>query len=124
PFEVSPERAAAVIYRRMVASFPQLDGVRIGHSWGCKVGFTFDGLPHVGEREGLHYVLGCNGNGVAMMNYLGHKLARRMLEGGRPASVFDQPDFPTLPLYRGRPWFLPLVATAYGALDRIDTLRS
>lgn len=124
PFEVSPQRAAAVIYRRMVESFPQLDGVRIGHSWGCKVGFTFDGLPHLGARDGLHYVMGCNGNGVAMMNYLGHKLARRILGSGRTDSVFDQPDFPTLPLYGGRPWFLPLVATAYGTLDRIDTLRS
>ena len=118
PFEVSPQRSSQVLYRRMVESFPRLDGVRIGHSWGCKVAFTFDALPHLSELDGLHYVMGCNGNGVAMMNYLGHKLARRLL-GDKADCVFDQPDFPKLPLYSGRPWFLPAVATAYAVPDRI-----
>ncbi|WJR81886.1 FAD-dependent oxidoreductase [Bradyrhizobium sp. NP1] len=124
PFDVSPEQAAAVLYRRMVASFPQLDGFRIRHAWGCKVGFTFDGLPHLGESDGLYYVMGCNGNGVAMMNYLGYQLARKMIERSGPTCVFDQPIFPGLPLYRGNAWFLPLVSTAYGLLDRSDALRA
>ena len=124
PFDVSPERAAAVLYRRMIATFPSLDGVRIRHAWGCKVGFTFDGLPHLGEIDGLHYIMGCNGNGVAMMNYLGYRLARKMIERTGQASVFDQPIFPTLPLYRGSAWFLPLVSTLYGLLDRKDEWRA
>ena len=40
------------------------------------------------------------------------------------ASVFDQPIFPTVPLYGGSPWFLPLVATLYGLLDRKDEWRA
>jgi glycine/D-amino acid oxidase-like deaminating enzyme len=122
PVEVAPEAAARALYRRMVASFPQLDGVRIAHAWGCKVAFTLDHLPHIGQLNGVHYVAGCNGNGVAMMNYLGHQLARKILDGGRSGCVFDQVRFPSLPLYDGRPWFLPIVATAYGALDRIDEM--
>jgi glycine/D-amino acid oxidase-like deaminating enzyme len=124
PFDVSPRRAAAILYKRMIATFPQLDGTRIRHAWGCKVGFTFDGLPHLGETGGMHYIMGCNGNGVAMMNYLGYRLARKMIDPATAPCVFDQPVFPTLPLYRGRAWFLPLVSGAYGLLDRRDALRA
>lgn len=120
PFETTPQRTAAVLYRRMVDSFPQLDGVRISHAWGCKVAFTLDSLPHMGQMDGLYYVAGCNGNGVAMMNYLGHQLARKMLADGKPVCVFDAAAFPKLPLYDGRPWFLPWLATFYRALDGID----
>lgn len=124
PFEVSPERAAEVLYRRMVATFPELGGVRISHSWGCKVAFTLDALPHMGQLDGLYYLAGCNGNGVAMMSYLGHRLARKMIEGGRPTCVFDRAEFPGLPLYNGQPWFLPAVAAAYRALDYFDSLQT
>jgi glycine/D-amino acid oxidase-like deaminating enzyme len=124
PFEVSPQRSAGVLYRRMVESFPSLDGVRIGHAWGCKVAFTFDGLPHLGEINGLHYVMGCNGNGVAMMNYLGHKVARKLIDGAGATCVFDQPTFPKPPLYDGRAWFLPIAAGFYKTLDQLDSLRA
>jgi glycine/D-amino acid oxidase-like deaminating enzyme len=124
PFDVSPQRAAAVLYCRMVASFPALSGARISHAWGCKVAFTLDALPHMGEIDGLHYVAGCNGNGVAMMTYLGHRVARKLLEHGRASCVFDQAAFPTLPLYDGRPWFLPAMAAGYRAMDYLDTMRT
>ena len=124
PFDVSPERTAAVLYRRMVASFPDLAGVRISHAWGCKVAFTLDSVPHMGEINGLHYVAGCNGNGVAMMSYLGNRVASKILEGSKPDCVFDQAAFPKLPFYDGEPWFLPAVAAGYRALDYLDTLRA
>ncbi|HLS85583.1 MAG TPA: FAD-dependent oxidoreductase [Burkholderiales bacterium] len=124
PFEVSPQRAAEVLYRRMVASFPSLAGVRITHAWGCKVAFTLDALPHMGEIDGVHYLAGCNGNGVAMMTYLGQRVARKLLERARTACVFDRAEFPRVPLYDGRPWFLPPAAAAYRALDFLDTLSS
>jgi glycine/D-amino acid oxidase-like deaminating enzyme len=124
PFEVSPRRSAAVLYKQMTKTFPQLAGARISHSWGCKVAFSFDGLPHMGESDGLFYLMGCNGNGVAMMNYLGHKMARKIIEGAKSTCVFDQPTFPKPPLYDGRPWFLPAVAAAYRTLDGVDAMRA
>jgi len=124
PFEVSPARSTAVLYRRMVESFPELAGVRISHSWGCKVAFSFDALPHMGEREGLHYIAGCNGNGVAMMGYLGSRLGRKILDGGKANCVFDRADFPAVPLYGGTPWFLPFVAAGYRAMDLMDDVRA
>jgi len=107
-----------------VDSFPQLDGVRLTHAWGCQVAFTLDAVPHIGEQDGLHFVAGCNGNGVAMMGYLGHQLALKIAGGSRTDCVFDLPGFPSLPLYRGRPWFLPAVALGYKALDTLDELRA
>lgn len=124
PVEVSEVRTAAILYRKMVRQFPQLDGVRIGHAWGCKVAFTFDGIPHMGVQDGLHYIIGCNGNGVAMMSYLGYQMARKILTRAKSVCVFDQPTFPKPPLYDGRPWFLPIMATAFRALDRIDSVRT
>lgn len=124
PFEVSPEQSTAVLYRRMIGSFPELAGARISHSWGCKVAFSFDAMPHMGETGGLHYIAGCNGNGVAMMGYLGSRVGRKILDGGKPNCVFDRADFPTVPLYGGAPWFLPLVAAGYRALDFMDDLRA
>jgi glycine/D-amino acid oxidase-like deaminating enzyme len=124
PFDVTPARSAAVLYRRMARSFPQLDGVRISHAWGCRVAFTPDALPHMGEIDGIAYISGCNGNGVAMMNYLGHRLARKILAGGRTDCVFDGSAFPKLPLYGGHPWFLPAVTATYRVLDGWDELNA
>ncbi len=124
PIELSEVKTAAILYRNMVRQFPQLAGARVGHAWGCRVAFSFDALPHMGADDGLYYVTGCNGNGVAMMGYLGYHLARKILTGQKSVCVFDQPNFPKPPLYDGRPWFLPVVASAYRALDQVDRLRT
>jgi glycine/D-amino acid oxidase-like deaminating enzyme len=121
--DASGQRAAARLYKRMVEHFPQLDGIRISHAWGCQVAFTFDGIPHMGAHDGLYYVLGCNGNGVAMMTYLGHQIARKLLTAAPSTCVFDQAVFPYPPLYSGRPWFLPLVAQTYRAMDGLGKWR-
>jgi FAD dependent oxidoreductase len=95
----------------MTQRFPQLARVRVTHAWTGNVAFTFDFLPHMGRHDGMHYMLGCNGSGVAMMTYLGS--ANRV-------SALDQRDFPTVLLYGGNPWFLPLVGGYYRLRDRLD----
>jgi len=102
----------AVLYKRMVKTFPQLDGVRIGHAWGCKVAFSFDGIPHIGEQDGLHYIAGCNGNGVAMMNYLGHKIGRKIIERASRSASSTSRSFQAAAVRRAS-LFLPAVAAAY-----------
>lgn len=124
PLEVSPEHAAAVLYREMVRLFPQLDAVRISHSWGGYTAFTLDGVPHMGGREGLYFCTGCNGNGIAMMTHLGRSLARKLIDRVDRTCVFDDAKVPSLPFYKGTPWFLPAVAGCYRLLDRIDALRN
>jgi len=45
-------------------------------------------------HDGIHYALGCNGNGVALMSYLGHRVARHMLGVDRDAGAFGEGEFP------------------------------
>ena len=111
------ERAAArALHQRMIEVFPQLQGVKVFRCWIGNLGMTFDFLPHVGKRQGVHYALGMNGAGVITGTWLGHKLAKRIL-GESDESVFDSDDFPTMLGYRGNPWFLPLVTASYRIRD-------
>jgi hypothetical protein len=70
--------------------------------------------------DGLHYALGCNGSGIAMMSYLGHQTARKIIGGGNRVSAFEDVEFPARAGYRGNPWFLPLVGGWYRLRDKID----
>jgi glycine/D-amino acid oxidase-like deaminating enzyme len=104
----------------MVSRFPQLADVKVSHSWGGSVALTFDFLPHVGKIDGVHYALGCNGSGVTMMSYLGHKVARLIIEQKDvTTSAFGAP-LPTHALYRRRPWFMPLIGSYYQVRDVVD----
>ncbi len=117
---VGQEVSAPALHRMMTDRFPQLAGAKVTHAWTGNVAFTFDYLPHMGEIDGMHYALGCNGSGVAMMSYLGHQTARKIIGGGNRVSAFEDLDFPARPFYTGNPWFLPIVGGWYRLRDRID----
>ncbi|HTV89837.1 MAG TPA: FAD-binding oxidoreductase [Stellaceae bacterium] len=117
-----PELCARVLHGCMTARFPQLRGVRVTRSWTGNTAFTLDALPHMGEAGGLHYALGCNGSGIAMMTYLGTQTARKIARVANRPCAFDSPDFPDHPLYTGNPWFLPVVGGWYRLRDRVDRL--
>jgi len=117
-----PVLCAKVLHGYMTARFPQLRGVKVTHSWTGNTAFTLDALPHMGEEGGLHYALGCNGSGVAMMTYLGTQTARKIARVANAACAFDGPEFPDHPLYTGNPWFLPVVGGWYRMRDRLDRL--
>ena len=55
-----------------------------------------------------------------MGSYLGHKIALRLLGAKDSATAFDGRRFPSLPLYRGKPWFMPLVYGYYYWRDRVS----
>lgn len=111
---------APVLYRYMLGVFPQLEGVRITHAWNGNVAFTFDRVPHMGDRDGVHYALGCNGSGVVMMSHLGHRIALKILGKTNRPSAFDNLPFETRPFYHGHPWFLPAVGAWYQIRDWLD----
>jgi glycine/D-amino acid oxidase-like deaminating enzyme len=118
--QVGPQVSVPALHRMMTRRFPQLARVRVTHAWAGNVAFTFDFLPHMGRDDGMHYLLGCNGSGVAMMTYLGTQTARKILGGANRVSALDEREFPTVPLYNGNPWFLPLVGGYYRLRDRLD----
>lgn len=107
------------LYARMCEIFPTLAGVRISHAWTGNVAFTFDWLPHMGrDQSGAYYCLGCNGSGVAMMTYLGHRTAQRILNPELPRCAYDGRPFPTRPFYTGDPWLVSLIGRLFEYLDR------
>ncbi len=119
------ERSAAVgLHARMTQVFPELAGIKLTHAWRGNVAMTFDHLPHLGRQEGVHYALGCNGNGVALMSWLGNQTALRILGRQNRPSAFEDRPFPTMPLYRNRAWFLPLVSAGYHLRDFIERPRA
>ena len=117
---VGPRTSAPILHRFMVERFPQLAGTRITHAWTGNVAFTFDSVPHMGVLDGMHYCMGCNGSGVAMMSYLGHAVARKLLSGANRINPFDMGEFPAQAGYTGQPWFLPVVGAYYRSRDALD----
>ena len=120
--QVDATVSAPILHRYMVDRFPQLRGVKVTHAWTGNVAFTLDALPHMGSRDGLHYCLGCNGSGVAMMTYLGWQTARKIGGVANYACSFDTEEFPGHPLYSGNPWFLPVAGSYYRLRDNLDRL--
>jgi glycine/D-amino acid oxidase-like deaminating enzyme len=120
--QAEPLLCSRVLHGYMAERFPQLNGIRITHGWTGNTAFTLDALPHMGEDDGMHYALGCNGSGIAMMTYLGYQTARKIARAANYACAFDSPEFPDHPLYSGNPWFLPLVGGYYRMRDRLDRM--
>jgi glycine/D-amino acid oxidase-like deaminating enzyme len=111
-------RSTGMLREGMTKLFPELGSVAIDYAWGGTLGFTRDHLPHVGLHEGIAYAVGYGGHGVALASALGDQLGRAMV-GQAEWPLLAQLGFPAIPLYRGRPWFLPLAGAYYGLRDRI-----
>lgn len=115
-----PVETAPILYQFMTDRYPQLKGTKITHAWTGNVAFTLDEMPHMGKFDNLHYALGCNGSGIAMMTYLGQQTARKVAGKANRVCAFDRPEFPDHPLYNGSTWFLPLVGRYFRTRDWID----
>jgi glycine/D-amino acid oxidase-like deaminating enzyme len=113
--QVEARVSAPILHRYMTARFPQLRGVKITHAWTGNTAFTLDALPHMGQQDGLHFCLGCNGSGVAMMTYLGWQTARKIAGTTNYACSFDAPVFPDHRLYSGNPGFCRRSAAGTGS---------
>lgn len=118
-FEKDEMAAAHHLHRMMCGVWPVLHTVRIAHCWTGFVGMTADHLPHMGRNQGVHYAVGCNGSGVAMMSYLGDQTARKILGRQNRPCAFDSDTFPAPALYNGKPWFVPIVSGWYRLQDTV-----
>jgi glycine/D-amino acid oxidase-like deaminating enzyme len=116
--EISPQQSGPILHRNMVEIFPQLAKAKIENSWRGYVGFTFDQMPHIGERDGMYYSMGFCGHGVANGFYFGRQLAL-LMQGQLQDCPFVDLKFPTMPFYRKKPWFLPIASAAYRLADRL-----
>jgi len=118
----SPEVTAPALHSMMTDRFPQLKGVKVTHCWTGNVAFTLDAVPHMGQQDGMHYLLGCNGSGVAMMTYLGTQTARKIAKLANYHCNFESEEFPDHPLYTGNTWFLPMIGSWYRLRDTLDRM--
>jgi glycine/D-amino acid oxidase-like deaminating enzyme len=115
----SIERTARILARAMVAIHPELAGVRIAYAWGGRVALTLDRMPHVGRAGGAWYATGCCGSGVALLPWLGERVAGWIL-GGEDAPTLARLRFPLVPApYEGRAWFLPVAGEWWKTRDRL-----
>jgi gamma-glutamylputrescine oxidase len=114
--------AAQRLKRELQRLLPQMGDFAVTHCWSGQIAFTRSDLPAIGRTTtgasaGLWYALGCNGSGVALMPYLGHKLALKVLGRAGAATAYDDVPFKALPLYDGTPWFQPALTYWWRAKD-------
>ena len=113
---VSLDEARDFLYRSMLDVHPQLAGVRVERAWGGYVALTIDRLPHCGRIDGLWYATGCNGSGVALNTWLGHRMAGALC--GDPLPAFAELVHRPIPLHALRRAWLPAVSAWFRFQDR------
>ena len=108
---------------QFVAAGTTLCGITDEHSVGaanpCLHIESRSDLPGIGQRDGIWYALGCNGSGVALMPYLGHKVALQLLARQEGKTAFDDIPFTAVPFYNGNAWFRPLMTWWFRARDAL-----
>ena len=104
--ETDPDKCAKPLHKKLTQIFPQLAKIKVSHSWMGFVGFTFDHMPHTGDKDGVHYAMGYCGSGVCLSSYFGTKLGQRLAGLPQGNTIFTDINFQTRPFYKGNPWFL------------------
>ena len=113
---VSLEEARDFLFRSMLDVHPQLAGVAIERAWGGNVALTVDRLPHCGRIDGIWYATGCNGSGVALNTWLGHRMAGAMC--GDPLPAFAALTHRPIPLHGLRRAWLPALSAWFRFQDQ------
>jgi len=114
----SDAKSGAVLRRALAGVFPELSDTRIDYCWGGMVDMTRDRLPRAGEHNGLFYSMGYSGHGTQMATYMGSVMAE-VLEGRAELNPWRDFDWPAIPGYFGKPWFLPIVGAYYHYQDLV-----
>lgn len=114
---VTLDDAAEFLRRSMVEVHPALAEVPVERVWGGDVALTLDRLPHVGQVGGAWYATGCNGSGVALNTWLGHRMGEVLVGAAEPPS-FAALRHPAVPLHRLRHAYLPVVSRWFEHADR------
>jgi glycine/D-amino acid oxidase-like deaminating enzyme len=120
-----PVAPKLLLRKGLINLFPELQSVRLSHSWFGNVAMNRDMIPRIFEKDGIVYATGFCGSGVVWAPWVGmhaaHKLMRHE-ERARTAFDFRPPAF--IPFYRGNPWFMPAFIHGYRMRDRIAMWRA
>ncbi len=107
----------ARLKQRLLRIFPDLTDMQFDSVWTGKCAGTLDLYPHIGEHGGVHFAGGYCFAGVPMGTLFGLKLAKRILGQPGGESIFDR-KVPSIPFYRGKPWFVPAAIKWMSRKDR------
>lgn len=120
-----PAEPTLHLRRGLVTLFPELEGVHLTHSWFGNVAMNRDMLPRIFQRDGVVYATGFCGSGVIWGPWIGSRAAFRLMgEASRGASAFDFAPPAAVPLYRGHPWFMPVLMAGYRFQDNLAFRRA
>jgi glycine/D-amino acid oxidase-like deaminating enzyme len=116
----SPEDVVRIHIGRLVEIFPELADIQAEFSWSGFVAYSRDYMPRLFSHDGMHYAVGYCGSGVVWAWWTGRHAAFQILGQGETESAFlcDPPK--AIPLYAGKPWFLPTMMKWFGFQDRMD----
>ena len=104
----------------LIDIFPVLEGVPLTHSWFGHVAMNRDMIPRLFTRGGVRYAAGYCGSGVVWARWAGKKAALTVLAQSDGASALDFRPPKAVPLYTGKPWFMPAVFAWFAAKDRLN----
>lgn len=114
-----PTKPVAYLRKNLIQIFPELENTQLSHSWFGNVAMHRDMIPRIFSRDDIVYATGYCGSGVVWAPWIGRCAALKLL--GREhedRSAFDFRAPASIPLYRGKPWFMPFFMAMYKAQDR------
>jgi glycine/D-amino acid oxidase-like deaminating enzyme len=119
-----PDWPAENLRRALVDIFPVLENTAITHTWFGHVAMNRDMVPRIFSRSGIRFAAGYCGSGVVWARWAGDKAAGQILGDPSAASALDFRPPPAVPLFNGRPWFMPAVFGWLTLQDRVSRRRS
>jgi glycine/D-amino acid oxidase-like deaminating enzyme len=120
-----PAAPKLFLRKGLVNLFPELETVRLSHSWFGNVAMNRDMLPRIFEKDAVVYATGFCGSGVVWAPWVGMRAAHKLMgHSARARTAFDFRPPAFIPLYRGNPWFMPAIIQGYRMQDRIALWRA
>ena len=116
-------KAAGRLFQTMCEVWPALHDVKLSHVWTGNTGYSFDHMPHVGEKDGIHFAMGFSGSGTVLAPYLGAKAAWQAIGDKRGETAYSRTRLSPRWFYPGgRPLFLEAANVWYREwVDRMET---
>jgi glycine/D-amino acid oxidase-like deaminating enzyme len=118
-----PDWPTESLRRALVDIFPVLKDTEITHSWFGHVAMNRDMVPRIFTRHGVRYAAGYCGSGVVWARWAGEKAAKQILGDASGRSALDFRPPPAVPLFAGKPWFMPAVFAWLTLQDRLARRR-